>query len=366
MLDTIRIRNKTIQFPLYSPDATRGVIRSLDSKDLEQIGITSLVVNPYHLSINPGIKVIKKFGGLKKFMNWKGLIISDSGGFQIYSMIQKDKSFGKINKNGIVFYRTVNGKKKKYNFTPEKAIQLQFDLGSDIMFSLDYFTPLKPNPDELKLSTKMTVEWGKRCKDEYLKQLELRKIEKDDRPLLFGIVQGGANKAFAKKCAEGLLKIGFDGYGLGGFLFDENNNLDLEAISHIASLTPDTLPRFALGIGYPQGIVDCSKIGYSFFDCVLPTRDGRHKRLYVFRESPDNIDFARARNITDFLYIADRKYKLDERPISEFCDCHTCQNHSRAYLHHLFEIEDSAALRLATIHNLRTYVTLITRLRVKS
>jgi len=360
---TMKIRNKTIKLPIYSPDATKGVIRALDSKDLKDVGIESLVVNPYHLSITPGIKVIKRLGGLKKLMNWDGLIISDSGGFQIHSMIQRDKSFGKINKDGVIFYRKVNGKKRKYNFTPEKCIQYQFDIGSDIMFSLDYFTPTKPSYDEIAKSVEMTIEWGKRCKDEYLKQIEVRKIKENERPLIFGIVQGGVEKEFADKCARGLLDVGFDGFGLGGFLFDENNNLDLDAIAYISSLTPDSLPRFALGIGYPQGIVDCFKLGYTLFDCVLPTRDGRHKRLYVFKKAPGKIDPYGESDFTKFVYIADKRYKTDCSPISEFCDCYTCQNYSLSYLHHLFSINDSLAYRLATIHNLRTYTLLIEILR---
>lgn len=360
------IRGKDITFPVFFPDATRGVIRSIDSKDLVDVGTEGLIINTYHLLSQPGPSVIKSMGGASKFMSWPGFLISDSGGFQIFSMIHRNKSLGTIGKDGATFHLTSKGGRRKYKVTPEKCIQMQFDLNTDVMICLDYFTPHNADLDEIKKSVTYTTKWAKRCKDEFEKQCEARGLEPFDRtkakksdkprPLLFGVVQGAHDKTERIRSATELEEIGFDGYGLGGWPFDNDGNMDLDIIEHIANITPDTKLRYALGIGNPQGTVDCVKLGYQIFDCVLPTRDARHKRLYCFSKNPIVNIFEEPRDLWyEYVYINREKYVRDESPISEFCDCYTCKNYSKGYLHHLFEIEDSLAFRLATIHNLRFY-----------
>lgn len=360
-LKNITLENRTVSFPIYLPDATRGVIRTLDSQDLKEANIEGVVVNSFHLTSKPGASVLKSLGGIKNFMNWDGLVVSDSGGFQLLSLVYENKSFGKIDNNGITFYRDSKGKKNKHIFTPEKSIQTQFNIGSDIIICLDDCPSAKAEADENSISVNRTIEWAKRSKDEFLKQIESRRLDK--KPLLFAVVHGGNDKKLREKCFDGLNGIGFDGFCFGGWPLDNEKKLNLDILSWIASLIPDNLPKFALGVGNPKAIVDCAKVGYNIFDCVLPTRDARHQRLYVFAKDPNDIDIFNEPKITDFVYITDEKYVRDKKPISDFCDCYACKNYSRGYLRHLFEIEDALAWRLGTIHNLRTYTKLIEILR---
>lgn len=363
MLKSYKIKGKEIQLPVFFPDATRGVIRSVDSQDLKNAGTLGLIVNTYHLLSQPGPSVLKQAGGVKNFMGWDGFIISDSGGFQMFSLIQKNKSLGSITKNGVTFHLHSKGGRKKYQISPEKCIQIQFDINSDIMICLDYFTPFNAKDEEIKLSVDLTIEWAKRCKIEFEKQVKARKLTEETRPLLFGVVQGAHSKSERERCATELEKIEFDGYGLGGWVFNSEGELDLEIIEHISNVTPASKPRYGLGVGNPQGIVDCVRLGWGIFDCVLPTRDARHKRLYVWDKNPDDIkDIFTEKNWYSYLYISREKYVRDNSPISEFCDCHACKNYSRGYIQHLFTIEDTLAFRLATIHNLRMYSMLMEKL----
>lgn len=356
---------KNFDLPDFYPDATRGVIRSIDSQDLENAGINGLIVNTYHLLSQPGPSVLKDVGGIKKYINWKGKIISDSGGFQMFSLIQKNKSLGTITRDGVTFHLDSKGGRRKYKITPEKCIQIQFDIGSDIMIALDYFTPFNASKEDIKKSVDWTIEWGKRCMEEFQRQCDQRKMTSDNRPLLFGVVQGAHDKSERVRCIEGLEKIGFDGYGLGGWTMTEDGkNLDNDIIQAVAEMIPDNKYKYALGIGNPQGVVDSVRFGWRIFDCVLPTRDARHKRIYVYSKNPDDIEniFTES-NWYEYLYIEREKHVRDDRPLSEFCDCHTCKNYTRAYIRHLFTIEDSLAFRLATIHNLRFYSKMMEVLR---
>ncbi len=352
----ITLKGKTFELPAFFPDATRGVIRTLDSQDLEQEKIEGLIVNTYHLMSKPGVTVLKEVGGIKPFMNWQdGWIISDSGGFQLLSMIYQNPAFGKINKDGVIFYKDSKGGKEKYNFTPEKSIQVQFAIGADIMICLDDCPAANATQEEEQLSIERTIDWAKRCKEEFACQIKNRKMTDENRPLLFGVIQGGNSKELRQKCAQELLKIGFDGYGFGGWpLEDGKYNYDI--LGFTASLIPDHLPKYALGVGNPQAVWDCYQLGWNIFDCVLPTRDARHQRLYIL--NPDTPE-----NIYSYLQIKEEKYFRDSLPVDPQCDCHACRHYSRSYIKHLFEIEDATASRLATIHNLRTYTRLIEKLR---
>lgn len=358
------LKGKTMVLPTFFPDATRGVIRSAGSNDLVNTSVEGLIVNTYHLLSQPGPSVLKSIGGIKKFMSWDGWIISDSGGFQMFSIIQKNKSLGSITKDGVTFHLGTKGGRKKYKITPEKCIQIQFDIGSDIMIVLDYFTPYKTDDETIKTTVDWTLEWAQRCKDEFELQCKIRKIKENQKPKLFGVVQGAHNKRERERCAIGLQKIGFDGYGYGGWPFDENSNFDLDITEFIPTLFPKQTVLYGLGVGNPQAIVDSVKFGWDIFDCVLPTRDARHKRLYVFTKDPKKIkDIYREDNWYGYLYISRERYVRDNSPISEYCDCYTCKNYNRAYLNHLFTIEDSLAWRLSTIHNLRMYTMLMEILR---
>jgi queuine tRNA-ribosyltransferase len=356
------IRGKKIRFPIFCPDATRGVLRSVDSTDIALAGIEGLIVNTYHLMSEPGEGIVQRRGGIHGFMNWHGLVISDSGGFQVLSLIYENPSFGKITDRGVSFIKGSKGNPAKYDFTPERSIEVQFSLGADILICLDDVPLANASPEMVQKSVARTVAWAKRCKEEYLRQCEARKLSDADRPLLFGVIQGGDDKTLREQCAKGLLEIGFDGYGFGGWPIDVDGNLRSEILKFTASLMPDHLPKYALGVGDPQSIVECVKMGYTIFDTVLPSRDARHKRLYNFAKDPATLDLDELGNF-EFIYMNKGKYADDGGPISGFCDCYTCKNHTRAYLRHLFSIGDSLAGRLATIHNIRTYARLMEILR---
>jgi queuine tRNA-ribosyltransferase len=353
----LQIKNSNIKFPIFLPDATRGISKHLDSEDLVNHSVRGVVVNTFHLKHTPGVEALRKAGGIKKFMNYNGLVVSDSGGWQVFSLIHRnDKNMGHISKNGVVF--ELYGKKEL--FTPEISIRTQFDIGADIIICLDDFVPPKASYEETKKVVERTVNWAKKSKEEFDRIVNKKKIAKNDRPLLFSVIQGGDYKDLRKECAMQLTKIGFDGYGFGGYAVDnETHKLDLEISEYIADLIPDTSYRFALGVGRPDDIAALHKMGWEMFDCTLPTRDARHKRLYVFSKNPLEIDFETDTEFYSYIYINKSMYKNDFAPVSEHCDCLTCKNYSRAYLHHLFKIKDGTALRLATIHNLRFYTRLI-------
>ena len=354
----IETAHGTLQLPVFFPDATRGVVRTVDSRDLEGCAVQGMVVNAFHLSTRPGAGLIKQAGGIHRFMDWHRPIASDSGGFQLMSMIRENPRYGQITRRGVHF-TDIDGSRKKTLFTPERSIRLQFDLGADLVVCLDDC----PNPDapvqEVEESVKRTIDWAERCRVEFDRQLKMRGQREGPRPLLLGVVQGGYDREMRARCAEGLLPLDFDGYGFGGWPISPDGELALDILAYTAERTPDPLPRFALGVGKPEHIVRCYLAGWRIFDCVLPTRDARRGRLYVF--SADNLDGVDLRNpdFYHFAYIRDEKHRRDQQPISAACDCPCCRDYSLSYLHHLFDIGDPLALRLATMHNLRFYTQLL-------
>lgn len=351
-IQTIKIRNLEIKTPIYLPDATRGVVKGIDSGDLKAANIEGVVVNTYHLAETLGINALTSAGGIKNFMKFDGLVVSDSGGWQIFSLIHRNKNEGKITDDGVVF--TGNGRRKQI-FTPEKSIRAQFAIGSDIIICLDDFTSPDAAKEKVRESVERTILWAKKSKEEYLKVVEQKNLNDREKPALLAVIQGGWDKEMRKYCAEKLVEIGFDGYGFGGYAIDENRKLDPELSQYIADLIPNDKIKFALGVGRPHDIAMCSQMGWEIFDCTLPTRDARHQRLYTFAREPKTLQDLLNSETYNFIYINKGIFKDDYRPISALCDCYTCKNYSKAYLHHLFKIKDTLALRLAVIHNLRHY-----------
>jgi len=348
----------SLRLPVYFPDATRGVVRTVDSQDLEGCGVQGLVVNAFHLSNRPGGGLIKHAGGMHAFMNWHRPIASDSGGFQLMSMIRENPKYGTVSERGIHFAE-VGGSREKVLFTPERSIRLQFDLGADLMICLDDCPKADAPIQEVEAAVERTVHWAKRCRVEFERLIEAKGRGLGSRPFLLGVVQGGHDRGLRQKCAEALLPLGFDGFGFGGWPLTPDGLLAEETLAYTAQLTPAALPRFALGVGKPEHIVRCYQQGWRIFDCVLPTRDARHGRLYVYNaSSADQVD-VRASDFYHFVYVRDEKHKRHKGPISAACDCHSCQHYSLAYLHHLFDVDDPLALRLATLHNLRFYTQLL-------
>ena len=346
----------TVRLPTFFPDATRAVVRAVDAEDLRRCGVPGLVVNAFHLASTPGVGLIKSQGGVHRFIDWEGPIIADSGGFQAMSMIRENARYGTISDRGISYTNPEAKGRRRLKLTPEKCIQMQFDLGADVLMCLDDCP--RPDADQRQVAdaVRRTVSWARRCRAEYERQLDIRGLDGAHRPLLFGIIQGGYAAAARRRCAEGLLPLGFDGYGFGGWPLDPEGNLAEETLAYTAGLMPEELYKYALGVGSPANVVRCWEMGYQVFDCVLPTRDARHKRLYC--ENPDAGPYAYS-----FLYLQDDVHKRDSRPVSEVCDCPCCTRYSRSYLHHLFQIRDVLAQRLATMHNLRFYARLMERLQ---
>lgn len=350
-----------LEYPVFLPDATRAVVKSVDSADLEAVGLHALVMNAYHLMQNPGSTTVKSLGGLHQMSGWRGVILTDSGGFQIYSLIRQNSKYGAITENGAIF--RPDGK-KKVNLTPEKSIQLQFSYGADIMVCLDDCTHVDDPHAAQEESVGRTIRWAERCKAEFLQQLAARGIAESERPLLLGVVQGGGNRELRQRCAEALLAIGFDGFGYGGWPLDADNNLLEDSLSYVRGLVPNDYPVHALGVGHPPSIVRCVQLGYEIFDSAMPTRDARNGRLYTFRDDDPGLLTEEPRHWFRYLYYTDDKHIKAERPLSEHCDCPVCQRYSLGYLHHLYKIGDDTYKRFATIHNLRFMVRLMQKLRV--
>jgi len=356
-----RSKKGNIPLPVFFPDATRGVLKSLDSRDIEDTLTPGILVNTFHLWQGLGKDVLEKFNGISNFMDFHGGVISDSGGFQVMSVIKSGNVKGKITDEGAVFHPT---KKSKKILTPEKSIEFQMKLGSDMMVVLDDFTDPKSGYDEAKITVERTLSWAKRSKNEFEKICKQKKFTNETRPYLLGVVQGGQFQDLREYCTKELVKIGFDGLGYGGWPIDENGNFDFESAKTIAENAPEDYFLYGLGVGKPDEIVKCASLGFNIFDCVLPTRDGRHGRLYVYNsDSIKNIDIKKE-NFWSFFSPDKEKYYKDQSPVSTACDCLLCKRYSKAYLSHLFRIGDFTAGRLATIHNLRFYSILMEKLQI--
>lgn len=352
-----------LRLPAFFPDATLAHVRTLDTQDLKNCKVQGLVVNAYHLYKTKKGELIKKLGGIHRFMNFDKPVITDSGGWQVMSLIHDNPRQGQIAEYEIIFKDPAT--KQTTIFTPEESIRLQSQLNPDIMICLDDCT--RPDMAEIdqEKSVEFTIAWAKRCKKEFVR---LTKNEKT-RPLLFAVIQGGNSKTLRKKCAAELLIIGFDGFSFGGHPVDIEKKLTHEILQYVADLIPNEFPKYAMGVGKPEDIGACSQMGYTMFDCVIPTREARHKRLYVWNENDKRhpeAEQSRSRRIpSDFysyLYL-NSKLVNDKKPIDETCDCLTCKNYTRAYVYHLLQLQEPAALRLATIHNLRFYSRLMEKLQ---
>jgi len=348
-----------IPLPVFFPDATRAVLKTLDSKDIENSKTLGVLVNTFHLYNNLGRKIFDRFDGVRNFMSFSGGVISDSGGFQVMSLAKAGWGNSVVSDKGVTF--KLQGK-KKILFTPEESVRFQMSLRPDMVVCLDDFTDPKDNHQEAEETVRRTVIWAERSKQEFERQCEKRSLDKKIKPYLLAVVQGGEYLDLRKKCALALSKIGFDGFGYGGWPLDKKGKFNYGVAKCIADNTPSGYFLYGLGIGKPDEVVGCADLGYNIFDCVLPTRDARHKRLYVYEaDSVDEIDI-RKEGFYSYFTPDKEKYFQDQRPVSKACDCLLCKNYSRAYLAHLFRIKEASARRLATIHNLRFYSILMEKL----
>lgn len=349
-----------LHFPVFMPDATFGVVRTVDSHDLEDVGIEAVVMNTYHLMQRPGSSTIQSLGGLHRMSGWDRPIVTDSGGFQAYSLIRQNAKFGRMDERGISF--SPEGSTRKYLLTPEKGIQLQVGYGADVVICLDDCTHVDAPRSEQEIAVERTVAWAKRARREFDKLVSQKNLTGLDRPLIFGVIQGGGELDLRKHCAEALLEIGFDGYGFGGWPLDREGQLLHEILEYTRSLIPLQYPLHALGIGHPRNVVAGFDLGYGIFDCAMPTRDARHGRLYTFT-TPAGNDGGLTGDWLKYLYINDERHIKSNQPVHPECNCPLCRRYSVGYLHHLFKLNDSLYLRLASLHNLRFMTQLTDRIR---
>ena len=358
----LQLARGQLSLPAFLPDATLGVVRSVDSTDLEQCGIQAVVMNTFHLMQRPGSSTVTALGGLHKMCGWQRPIITDSGGFQAYSLIRQNARYGSLTDRGISFQP--DGSARKFHLTPEKSIQLQLSYDADVVICLDDCTHVDDSLAVQQESVNRTLQWARRCKQEFQRVLQQKKLPRERQPLLFAVIQGGGSRELRQRCAGELLEIGFDGFGYGGWPLDGERKLLTDIIAYTRELVPPAFPMHALGIGHPANVLECARMGYGLFDSAMPTRDARHGRLYAFTTEPA----APADNWSEpwftYVYVNDDKSIKNDAPVSRFCDCLCCSRYSVAYLHHLFKINDSLFLRLATIHNLRFMTQLTERLKV--
>ncbi len=322
----------TVQTPAFMPVGTYGTVKAMSPDEVKGIGAEIVLGNTFHLMLRPGTEIINLHGDLHDFMGWQGPILTDSGGFQVFSLGE----LRKITERGVEFRSPIDG--SKVFLGPEESMEVQRKLGSDIVMIFDECTPYPATWEQAKTSMELSLRWAKRSKDAHA----------DNPNALFGIVQGGMYDDLRQVSAEGLIDIGFDGYALGGLSVGETKEEMKSVLNYTVPLLPTDKPRYLMGVGKPEDIVEAVRRGIDMFDCVMPTRNARNAHLFT----ADGV--VRLRN---------SPHKRDTGPIEEGCDCYTCQNYSRSYLHHLDKCGEILGARLTTIHNLRYYQRLMASLR---
>lgn len=319
-----------VHTPAFMPVGTQGTVKSLTPEDLESLEAEIILCNTYHLYLRPGHTLIEKLGGLHSFIHWNHPLLTDSGGFQIYSIN------GKTKEEGVSFQSHLDG--SYHLITPEMAVEIQEALGADIIMCLDECVPYPSSYDYTRESSSLTTRWAERCK----------KAHKKNDQALFGIIQGGMFPDLRKQSALEMVNLDFPGYAIGGLSVGETKEIMHEMVDHTLPLIPTDRPRYLMGIGTPQDILECVKKGVDMFDCVMPTRHARNGMLFTSFGS---------------VIIKHAQYADDPRPIDPECRCYTCQNYSRAYLRHLLMAKEILSARLNTIHNLYHYLNFMKELR---
>ncbi len=328
----LRFVRGAIQTPVFMPVGTYGTVKGVTPEELKALGAEIILGNTFHLMLRPGTEIISRLGDLHGFMHWEKPILTDSGGFQVFSLGE----LRKITEEGVHFRSPVNG--KKIFLSPEKSMEVQRALGSDIVMILDECTPYPASVEEAERSMQMSLRWAGRCKTAH----------QGNPNALFGIVQGGMYSHLRERSVEGLKAIGFDGYAIGGLSVGEPKEMMHQMLWDTTPLLPVEAPRYLMGVGKPEDLVTGVCLGIDMFDCVMPTRNARNSHLFTSH---------------GVMKLRNSQYKSDPKPIDESCQCYTCQHYSRAYLHHLDRCSEMLGPRLNTIHNLFFYQNLMKDLR---
>lgn len=423
-----------IDTPFFMPVGTVGSVKGVSPDELKELGAQIVLSNTYHLYLRPGEKLIKKMGGLHEFMRWDGPILTDSGGYQVFSLGERknnyqlpitnsqlnskyqtkininsnltikqfnNKSLVKVTQDGVEFTSHLDG--SKHFFTPEKVIDIQFDLGVDILMPLDVCPSGKASKEEIKEAVELTIEWAKRAKKHFDKKIakllncSIVNVQKDGEnrnnnltikqfnnnqqpPALFGIVQGGLNPKLREYCAKELIKLNFDGYAVGGLAVDHETRDMWHTVQLMGEILPVDKPRYLMGVGTPNDIYQAIRLGMDMFDCVLPTRLARHGSVFVHKNGiskskfpifneisniksqniNSNLTIEQFNNNHELINLLNSKYRTDSKVIEEGCECPACKGgFSRAYISHLIRSNEILGMRLATLHNLKKYLDLV-------
>lgn len=350
-----------VRTPIFMPIATRGAVKHLLPEEVHALGAEIVLGNTYHLWLRPGHELVERAGGLHAFMRWDGSILTDSGGFQVFSLgARAAERFGtssvRLSEDGVEFSDPTNG--DRHFLTPEKSVDIQLALGSDIIMVLDECPPYPCTHEYAKRSLELTTRWAARAKKHFDSRVESR--EPGRRPLLFGIVQGSVYEDLRRESARQLTDIGFDGYAIGGVAVGEPRETLGDILRWTVPFLPEDRPRYLMGLGRPEEIVAAVRAGVDMFDCVIPTREGRHGRLFVWKDE-GRMDFSN--DFYETLNITNEQYREDFTPIDPACDCPSCSGgFTRAYLRHLFAVGEPLGQRLASAHNVRFYLRLMERL----
>ena len=322
----------TVETPAFMPVGTYGTVKGMKTEEVADTGAEILLGNTFHLMLRPGTEIIEQHGGLHGFMNWDKPILTDSGGFQVFSL----GKMRKITEEGVKFSSPVNG--EKIMLTPERSMEVQNSLGSDVVMIFDECTPYPASHEESKVSMELSLRWAQRSKDAH----------QGNKNALFGIIQGGMYEDLREVSVNGLTSIDFDGYAIGGLSVGEPKEDMIRILDHTAPLIPENKPRYLMGVGKPEDLVEGVRRGIDMFDCVMPTRNARNGHLFV---------------TNGVIKIRNARHKTDTGPLDPECDCYTCKNYSRAYLHHLDKCNEILGSQLNTMHNLRFYQRVMKGLR---
>lgn len=324
-----------VRTPAFMPVGTQGTVKAMTPAGLRDVGAEIILGNAYHLYLRPGLETVRRLGGLQKFTGWNGPMLTDSGGYQVFSLAE----LRRIREEGVEFQSHLDG--SAHTFTPESVTELQMDLGADIIMCFDECIPYPSSRQYTEESTERTARWAKRCRETF-------RVAGDGSQALFGIVQGGIHPDLRRRSAGELAEMGFDGYAIGGLAIGEPKEATWEAVAAAVECLPDDRPRYMMGVGFPEDIVQGVSLGVDMFDCVMPTRNARTGTLFTSCGK---------------LAIKNARHAMDPRPVDEDCDCYACRNFSRSYLRHLFMSGEITGAVLATTHNLRFYLRMMEGMR---